>query len=131
MIKSNHFLRILDLSLADLDFHSGQAWLAASIAFFVSSLPHLGTVPIFSKVAGLLTVIVSPDLELTHSPLTKHLSLNSLKLFIFLIYQTFQFSSVLIYLVVWEEKKDSLPQLIDQNQLLILSSYLSLPRLKR
>jgi len=67
-MRSNHFRRIFDLSLAEIDLHFGQALFAASIASFVSSLPHLGTVPISLRVAGLLTEITSPEIEVVHSP---------------------------------------------------------------
>ena len=54
--------------LADFALHSGQASFAASMALLVSAVSHLGTVPISSKVAGLLTEIVSPESAVIHSP---------------------------------------------------------------
>ena len=68
IIKSNHLRKTSDLWRADFDFQSGQALFAASIAFFVSDVPHLGTVPISLRLAGLFTEIVSPESDAIHSP---------------------------------------------------------------
>ena len=47
---------------------AGSALPAASIAVRVSAVPHFGTVPMTSPVAGLSTLIVPPDFACTHAP---------------------------------------------------------------
>jgi hypothetical protein len=48
-----------------------KAFSAASIASAVSSLPMSGTLPITSRVEGLITSNVLPDLACTHCPSMK------------------------------------------------------------
>ena len=62
--------RIAARSFAVRARHSGQAVRAASIARAVSGAPIMGTRPILSPVAGLVTGIVSPESAAAHAPPT-------------------------------------------------------------
>ena len=68
-MRSNQFRNILARSLAVLARHAGKAAFAKSIALRVSATPILGTVPINSPVAGLVTGMVALLSASSHWPL--------------------------------------------------------------
>ena len=72
-----HFWRMIDLSLAVLSLQDGNAVWASCMAFCVSEVEHLGTSPIISPLAGLSTLIFSPESLSIHFPPIKQVSLKS------------------------------------------------------
>jgi len=69
-MSSNHLRKIAARSFAVFARNAGHAASAASMAWQVSAVPALGTVPSFSPVAGLLTSIVATLSASSHVPLT-------------------------------------------------------------